>query len=262
MSHSLPSQAFLHQLADAADRITLQHFRSPISVDNKYEQGFDPVTIADRDAETAIRELITSAYPEHGIIGEEHGCTNTEAATQWILDPVDGTRAFISGIPLWGTLIGLRHEGAPTLGMMSQPYNNERYWGDCVNSWYRGPLGERRLRSRQCSGLENAVLMTTTPELFKGDERTAFDEIEQQVKLSRYGTDCYGYAMVAAGQCDAVIESGLQIYDIYPLIPIIKGAGAIITNWAGGDVDDGGRVVVTGDARVHSQLLKRLSQVV
>ncbi|MDX5594700.1 histidinol-phosphatase [Pseudovibrio sp. SPO723] len=252
---------FLHQLADAADKETLKHFRSAYEVDNKLEGGFDPVTIADKAAEEAIRALIAAHYPDHGIIGEEHGRVQDTAENVWVLDPVDGTRAFITGIPLWGSLIGLRTNGEPTLGMLSQPYNAERYWGTGEASWYRGPLGSRTLSTRACEDISSAIMMTTTPALFTTTERPYFDAIEEEARLIRYGTDCYGYAMVAAGQCDAVIESGLQIYDILPLIPIIEGAGGVVTNWTGGKASEGGRVLASGDPRLHDKLLKRLSDV-
>ncbi|MTI16535.1 histidinol-phosphatase [Rhodobacteraceae bacterium RKSG542] len=252
---------FLHELADAADNETMKHFRSGFSVDNKLEQGFDPVTVADRDAELAIRALINERYPDHGIIGEEHGRMNEDSENVWVLDPVDGTRAFITGIPLWGSLIGLRHKGKAQLGMLSQPYGRERYWGDTQTAWYKGPVGERQLKVRSCSDLSQAIMLTTTPTLFTESERPAYDNIERQVRLARYGTDCYGYAMVAAGCADCVIESGLQIYDIHALIPILEGAGALVTNWTGGNCENGGRVVVSGDPRLHDQLLKELSQV-
>ncbi|OKL44019.1 histidinol-phosphatase [Pseudovibrio exalbescens] len=252
---------FLHELADAADKETMSHFRRPVQVDNKLEGGFDPVTVADRDAEKAIRALINAHYPEHGIIGEEFGREHDTAEHTWVLDPVDGTRAFITGIPLWGSLIGLMANARPVLGMLSQPYTGERFWGTGAEAWHSGPLGSSTLKTRSCTAIPDAIMMTTAPQLFSEEEQPTYDAIEREAKHVRYGTDCYGYAMVASGRCDAVVESGLQIYDIMPLIPIIEGAGGVVTNWQGGDATQGGRIVACGDPRLHEALLKKLSRV-
>ncbi|MBO6507215.1 MAG: histidinol-phosphatase [Roseibium sp.] len=250
---------FLDKLADAASAAIMPHFRQGFEIDNKWEDGFDPVTIADKNGETAIRELINEFHPEHGILGEEHGPENLDAEHVWVLDPIDGTRAFITGLPTWGTLIGLKSAGTPRLGMMVQPYVGERYGGDCNTAWYRGPLGERTLKTRSCERLEDATIFTTTPAIFTSQERAAFDRIESMVQLSRYGTDCYAYCMVAAGHGDAVIESGLQAYDIVALVPIIEGAGGVVTTWTGGSPADGGQILASGDPRLHDLLLKELS---
>lgn len=249
---------FLNQLADAASKEIMLHFRSAHHVENKVASGFDPVTIADRAGETAIRRLINSHYPEHGILGEEHGSEKLDAEHVWVLDPIDGTRAFITGLPTWGTLIGLRTNGIPSLGLMAQPYIDERYVGDGNCAWYRGPIGERPLKTRPCNALEAAMLFTTTPGLFTQTERGVFDAIEAETRLSRYGTDCYGYCMVAAGMADLVIETGLQAYDIVALVPIIEGAGGVVTTWSGGSPSEGGQIVASGDPRLHEQILKRL----
>jgi histidinol phosphatase-like enzyme (inositol monophosphatase family) len=228
-------------------------------IDNKWEQGFDPVTVADRNGETAMRELINGTYPDHGILGEEHGAENLDAEHVWVLDPIDGTRAFITGLPTWGSLIGLRTRGKPSLGMMVQPYIGERFGGDGTTAWYRGPLGTNPIRTRSCAKLEDATIFTTTPALFNDTERVAYDRVESQVQLSRYGTDCYAYCMVAAGHGDAVIESGLQAYDIVALVPIIEGAGGVVTTWTGGSPAHGGQIVASGDPRLHDILLKELA---
>lgn len=252
--------AFADRLADAASDVVLQHFRSDMAVDNKLEQGFDPVTVADRGAEKAMRALIEAAYPEHGIFGEEFGKLRADADHVWVLDPIDGTRSFISGIPLWGTLIGLTHKGSPRAGMMAQPYIGERFSGDTETAWVHGPRGRRQLATRTCERITDAVLFTTTPALFSETERPLYDRIEAAARLPRYGTDCYAYCMLAAGQADLVIESGLQPYDIVALAPIIEGAGGVITTWTGGSVMDGGRIVASGDARLHEQALEILSR--
>ncbi|WP_298819804.1 histidinol-phosphatase [uncultured Roseibium sp.] len=251
---------FLDKLADAASNAIMPHFRQGFAVDNKWDTGFDPVTIADKNGETAMRTLINSEYPDHGILGEEHGPENLEAENVWVLDPIDGTRAFITGLPTWGTLIGLKTAGRPSLGMMVQPYIGERFGGDSSSAWYQGSLGRMTIKTRACKSLEAATLFTTTPALFTEIERPAFDRIEASAQLSRYGTDCYAYCMVAAGHGDAVIESGLQAYDIVALVPIIEGAGGVVTTWTGGSPADGGQIVASGDPRLHDILLRELAK--
>lgn len=252
---------FLHKLADAADAMTMQYFRTGLAVDNKLSEGFDPVTIADRSAEEAIRSILEAERPHQGIVGEEFGKAREDAEQVWVLDPVDGTRSFICGTPLWGTLIGMRSRTKAELGIMSQPYNGERFWGNGIEAFMRGPLGERPLQTRECSSLSEAIITTTEPSLFDETERPVWDAIAQEAKLVRYSTDCYGYAMVAAAGFDAVVESGLKTYDILALIPVIEGAGGYITNWTGGNAMDGGQVVASGDKRLHDELLKKLAGV-
>jgi len=255
-----PLAPFLDQLADAASAAIMPHFRQGFSVDNKLKGGFDPVTIADKNGETAMRALINARHPDHGILGEEHGPENLEADNVWVLDPIDGTRAFITGLPTWGCLIGLRTNGIPSLGMMVQPYVGERYSGDGRGAWYQGPLGQKALNTRSCASLAEATLFTTTPALFNDTERPAYDRLEAGAQLTRYGTDCYAYCMVAAGHGDAVIESGLQAYDIVALVPIIEGAGGVVTTWTGGSPADGGQIVASGDPRLHDILLSELAK--
>lgn len=257
--HNIAS--FLDELADASAKSILPLFRSALVVENKLAgQHFDPVTAADRAAEVVMRDLILDRFPNHGILGEEFGNDRTDADYVWVLDPIDGTRAFISGLPTWGTLIGLTEKGRPVQGVMNQPFTGERFAGDTRRAWYRGPDGARELKARPCQDVADAVMLTTTPALFKGEERILYDRIEQQVRLARYGTDCYGYAMIAAGQADLVIESGLKPYDIVALIPIIEGAGGLVTSWTGGSAANGGQVVATGDRRLHDKVLTLLSQ--
>lgn len=251
--------SFLDRLADSASAAIMPHFRAAGAVDNKAASGFDPVTAGDRAAEAALRALINATYPEHGIMGEEFGNEHLEAEKVWVLDPIDGTRAFISGLPVWGTLIGLLDGGKPALGMMAQPFTGERYAGNGSLARYTGPGGPRTLKTRACGDLASAVLSTTTPALFKGAEREAYLRAEEQVKLVRYGYDCYAYCMVAAGFMDAVIETGLHPYDIVALIPVIEGAGGRVTNWEGGPASSGGRVVASGDPRLHDIILKTLA---
>ena len=176
-----------------------------------------------------------------------------------MLDPIDGTRSFIMGMPIWGVLIGLLHEGKPVLGMMAQPFTGERFAGDGRRAWYSGPSGRAALAARPCAGLADATLFTTTPFLFKGADRDAYDRVERAVRLARYGSDCYGYCMVAAGHADVVVECGLENYDVVALIPIVEGAGGRFTDWDGGSAAKGGKVVATGDRRLHEHVLERLA---
>ncbi len=259
-AHSDDLVAFLDEMADVSGRAILPYFRQRLDVENKLGDGaFDPVTVADRAAEAAMRRLIAERHPDHGILGEEYGREREDAEHVWVLDPIDGTRAFISGLPVWGTLIGLKHDGRPVLGTMHQPFTRERFTGDGRRSWYRGPDGVKALKSRPCRSLESAVLFTTTPALFSTEDRAAYDRVESRVRLARYGVDCYAYCMVASGFVDVVIEAGLQPYDIVALIPVIEGAGGVVTSWDGGSAVDGGRIVASGDPRLHEIVLKRLA---
>ena len=255
--------AFAHDLAAAAGEAILPHFRSPLSVENKADPGnFDPVTIADRTAEEAMRELIRQRFPEHGIFGEEHGRTAGDRHT-WVLDPIDGTRGFMTGLPTWGTLIGLTIDGQPRLGVMDQPFVGERFVGGAGATLLRPGAFAKPLHARACSGFAEAVLSTTSPDLFVTEaERAAFDGLRRQVRLTRYGGDCYAYCLLAAGLIDLVVESGLQPYDVVALVPIVEGAGGVITNWAGGPAWHGGQIVAAGDPRLHALALAALAPAV
>ncbi|MGE7367643.1 histidinol-phosphatase [Neorhizobium sp. NPDC001467] len=256
----LPDRSFFDKLADAAKAETLPRFRAGTSVTNKLAQGFDPVTEADRAAESAIRALIAERFPEHGILGEEHENIGLDRPHVWVIDPIDGTRAFISGVPVWGTLIGLRSNGRATMGMMDQPFTGERYFADGKQAWYRGRDGEYAIRTRDCGGLSEAILFTTSPHIFEGDDLAAYRSVEDKVRLFRYGTDCYAYALLAAGHVDLVVENGLKPYDVGALIPIIEQAGGIITTWEGGRPEDGGNIVAAGSRAVHEQALALLAR--
>ncbi|GGF45290.1 histidinol-phosphatase [Azorhizobium oxalatiphilum] len=254
--------AFVHDLATKSGEAILPFFRTAIGVEDKggkRGRAFDPVTEADRAAEQVMRRMITAAFPEHGIIGEEFGLERPDARYVWALDPIDGTKSFISGMPAWGTLIGLLKDHKPVYGMMHQPFIGERFYGDGGSAHYQGPAGKRRLLVRDCEKLEDAILFTTSPLLMEAEERALFQGVEQHVRLSRYGGDCYSYCMVAAGLVDLVIETGLKDHDIVPLIPVIEGAGGIVTDWDGNAPLSGGRVVVAGSRAVHEQALKRLN---
>ena len=251
--------AFVDQLATVSGEAILPFFRTSLGVEDKGSAaGFDPVTAADRAAENAIRALIKRSFPEHGIVGEEYGNENTDAEYVWVIDPIDGTKSFITGMPAWGSLIALTRHGAPVFGMMHQPFIGERFAGDGGAAHYRGPAGERTLHVRPCTSLTDAIMFTTSPRLMNEADRAAFGRVESAVKLSRYGGDCYAYCMLAAGHVDLVIEAGLKPHDIVALIPIVQGAGGFLTNWEGGSAVNGGRVIAAGDKRVHEAAMKLL----
>jgi myo-inositol-1(or 4)-monophosphatase len=250
--------SFVDQLASASGDTILPFFRTALAIENKKTGGFDPVTAADRAAENAMRALIRKQFPEHGILGEEYGNERTDAEYVWVLDPIDGTKSFITGMVAWGTLIGLMRFGEPVFGMMHQPFTRERFSGDGGAARYRGPAGNRELRVRQCASLGDAILSTTSPLLMNKADRAAYGRLEDKVKLSRYGGDCYAYCMLAAGLIDLVIETEIKPYDIVAVIPIVTGAGGIVTTWENGPAQRGGRVIVAGDARVHKAALEML----
>jgi histidinol-phosphatase len=252
---------FAHRLADLSGPAILPYFRKTIAIKNKAgASGFDPVTAADRAAERRIRKAIVEHHPDHGIVGEELGVRLGTGPYQWVIDPIDGTRAFITGSPLWGTLIGLLEEGRPRLGLMNQPFTGERFWSHGAAARARAPDGSiRRLKTRSCAGLREATLTTTHPDLFaSGPENTAFQRLKAKARMTRYGGDCYGYCLLAAGFIDIIVECGLKPYDVVALIPIIEGAGGVITTWRGEPATAGGRIVAAGDARVHEEALALL----
>lgn len=251
--------AFVSELASVSGETIRPFFRTALGVENKsLSGGFDPVTAADRAAETAMRALIKKTFPEHGIVGEELGAEQPDAEYVWVLDPIDGTKSFICGMPVWGTLIGLTRRGEPIYGVMHQPFTREQFTGDGAAASYRGPAGDRALRARPCAALEDAVLLTTSPLLMRDADRQLFHRVEQAVRLSRYGGDCYAYCMLAAGHVDLVIETELKPYDVLPLIPIIEGSGGLITTWDNGRPHDGGRIIAAGDRRVHAKAMELL----
>lgn len=253
---------FFRRIAEAAAAETLPRFRQSGDVANKVDGGFDPVTEADREAEKAIRALIRAEYPDHGILGEEFGAENASNDHVWIIDPIDGTRSFISGIPLWGTLVGLTERGDAIAGMMAQPFTGELFYAIGGETWAEGPHGAaggaRRLTTRKTTSLGDATLCTTTPALFQGDRRVAYDRLEKAVRLPRYGTDCYAYVMLAAGNIDLVVEVGLQSYDVAALIPIIEAAGGVITEWNGGPAEEGGGIVAAATPELHAAAMDML----
>ena len=256
---------FVAELATVAGEAILPFFRTALQAQDKGRRGaFDPVTEADRAAESAMRHRILSTFPAHGIVGEEFDDHRPDAEYVWVLDPIDGTKSFISGFPTWGTLVALEHRGVPVYGTMLQPFTRERFFGDNARATWSGlnPLGTRidhHLRTRACADLADATVMTTSPMLMSEAERTVFERVAAAARLTRYGGDCYSYCMVAAGHVDLVVESGLKPYDIAALIPIIKGAGGVVTTWTGGDAAGGGAVVAAGDPRLHVAALRILA---
>ena len=257
--------AFVERLAQVSGEVILPFFRSAIRAEDKSGGGvFDPVTEADRGAEAAMRRLIAQTFPAHGVIGEEYGADRPEAEYVWVLDPIDGTKSFVSGLPTWGTLIGLMHRGKPVYGMMAQPFTRERFYGDGKRASSRTlaashgdkPPTEwatRTLRTRACASLGEATLATTSPLLIGEADRAAYRRVENQARLTRYGGDCYAYCALAAGFIDLVIDTNLKPYDIVALVPIIEGAGGLVTTWDGEDAANGGRILAAGDRRVHEE---------
>ena len=249
--------AFALRSAEYAGQAILPYFRAEILVDDKRTEGrFDPVTEADRAAEQIIRDAIGRSYPGHGILGEEFGHQVGNGLT-WVVDPIDGTRAFMTGMLHWGLLLALFDGERPVLGVMHQPFTGEFFYGTDDGAWYRQGVHERRLHARRCADLNNAVLATTSPKLFsKPEEQTALERLEGAVKLSRYGGDCYIYAMLAMGFVDLATDCDLNPYDIQALIPIIRGAGGLVTTIEGRDASMGGLVLAAGDRELHRRALE------
>ncbi|MCF3593017.1 histidinol-phosphatase [Rhodobacteraceae bacterium LMO-12] len=255
-----------HALADAARRVVLPFFRSEgLEASNKgdklFDGGFDPVTQADREAEAVMRIILAERRPHDAIIGEEDSDKPGNSGLTWVLDPIDGTRGFISGTPTWGVLIALSDANGPMFGMIDQPYIGERFWGGFGEARMIGPQGTRDLRVRGSRALNQAVLFTTFPEVGSAAERRGFEAVSSQVRLTRYGMDCYAYALLAAGQIDLVIEAGLSNYDIQAPIAVIEAAGGIVTDWQGGPAHDGGRVIAAAGPEQHAAALEILRDV-
>ena len=239
--------ALANSLADAARPIAARYFRTPVTVDDKADQS--PVTIADREAETAMRTLLDSRVPQHGVFGEEHGAVRTDAEFVWVLDPIDGTKAFITGLPIFGTLIALLHRGVPVLGVIDQPILKERWLGVAGS---RSTFNGQPISVRACAALEQAYMYSTAPIMFPGALEQRHRALTQRVKLFRWGGDCYAYGLLAAGHVDLVVENSLKLYDFAALVPVIKGAGGLITDWRGKDLDmhSDGSVIAAGDPAI------------
>lgn len=252
----------LHRLADAADAETLPRFRQQLAVDTKIKTGetFDPITEADRAAERAIRAIISREHPEHGIWGEEYGQTKGDGRHRWVLDPVDGTRPFLCGLPVWATLIGFMIDGCATAGMMSQPFTGERFWANGEAAWHRRSGITTRLQTRADRELGSAILHTTSPVNRRGKLGVGFAWLSNSVQLTRYGGEAYAVAMLAAGLIDICFEPALEPYDIVALIPIIGQAGGVVSGLDGGRAEAGGAVLMAASTRLHAEALELLSR--
>ncbi|MFY0615355.1 MAG: histidinol-phosphatase [Hyphomicrobiaceae bacterium] len=254
-----------HRLGDVSADVILPLFRSDLAVDVKGGQGaaFDPVTEGDRAAEVSIREIIEATFPNHGIFGEEHGIKPGSSPYRWVIDPIDGTRAFILGLPTWGTLIGLEINEQPAIGLMNQPFTGDRFWSDGKASYFRNGAGDtRQIQTRASVNLREAQMASTSPDIFaEGNETTVYTTISESVRSCRHGTDCWGYALLAAGLVDIVVEAGLKPYDIVALIPIIENAGGVITSWDGDTARHGGRILAAANPALHAEALDVIAKV-
>lgn len=238
---------------------TLLYFRNSLRVEAKEASGFDPVTLADRECELFLRREITRTWPSHGIIGEEYDDL-TKGKYSWVIDPIDGTRAFISGLLHWGVLLALCEDGKPILGVMYQPFTGELFVGEPGSAWYQQSDKKQALETRKNVSIASATLMTTDPRLFReSEENAAYQRLETSVRLARYGGDCYQYAMLAMGTVDLVCETRLKIWDIHALIPLVRNSGGVITDWNGGDPTSGGRILASGSEGLHAEALKALA---
>lgn len=246
--------------AESSGRIARRYFRSTLEVKSKSEFEHDPFTEADLGIERFLRRKIRDSYPRHGVIGEEHGSEAGDDYT-WIIDPIDGTRGFISGSPMWGTLLGLTRKGKPVLGLMHQPLLKETFYADRAGAWLKRGGELRPLRTRRTVELCNAILYCTHPGMFDSDaDRRSYRRVEQHCRYSRYGADCYGYCLLAAGFVDLVIEGGLKSYDILPLVPLIEAAGGVVTDWEGNAPPAGGRVVAAAGRKLHREAMELLCE--
>jgi histidinol phosphatase-like enzyme (inositol monophosphatase family) len=251
--------ATAHALADAARVATLQHFRrADLVADTKEAARFDPVTAADRLSEERMRAILAERRPEDAILGEEFGPKPGTSGLTWVLDPIDGTRGYLSGTPTWGVLISVRNATGPIYGIIDQPYIGERFEGGLGRARVVGPMGEARLATRAARPLSEAILFSTFPEVGTPEEGAAFRRVAPRAKLVRYGTDCYAYALIAAGQIDLVIEAGLQAYDVQAPIAVIEAAGGVVTDWQGRPAHDGGRILAAANPAIHAEALALL----
>ncbi len=259
----------LHKAADLSEADIIPCFRQKIAVDHKEGKGFyDPVTDADRNAEKVIRTHLTSQLPEHSILGEEFEGINKSSPYHWIIDPIDGTRAFLMGSPLWGSLIGLCHDNRPLLGLMNQPFTKERFWASPLGAFARWPGYEGKITTSSTETLSEAIITSTCPDLFAAKEDLkAFDQLRSRCKMTRFGGDCYNYCLLAHGGVDLVVESGLAAYDILPLVPLVEQAGGVISDWQGAPLrlnmttPETTRVIAAATAGLHQQALEILSAV-
>lgn len=252
--------ATAHELADVARVATLQYFRSrDLAADTKETQRFDPVTAADRLSEERMRSVLARRRPDDAILGEEFGTQSGTTGLTWVLDPIDGTRGYLSGTPTWGVLISVRDAEGPLYGIIDQPYIGERFEGGLGRAQMKGPMGESPLAVRSPRPLSQAILFSTFPEVGTPEEGAAFRRVAPMARLVRYGTDCYAYALIAAGQIDLVIEAGLQAYDVQAPIAVIEAAGGIVTDWQGRPAHDGGQILAAASRQVHDEAMALLN---
>lgn len=244
--------------AQAAHNHTLSRFRSGLAVTNKLTEGFDPVTEADRQAEAAVRAVIESHFPDHAIIGEEWDDKPSQSPYSWVIDPIDGTRAFISGVPVWGTLIGLMNNGHAFAGLMAQPFTGEMWIGIDGATDFIHAGQTVRAQTSSVTKLSQARASTTSPDLFDGLYFGSWNAIRDAVLQVRYGLDCYAYCLLASGHIDLVVEAGLKNVDIAPLVPIIEGAGGRVSTWDGGRAEKGGTCVAAATPQLHEEALDLL----
>lgn len=252
----IPMIPFANELADAAGTVALHYFRAGLAVETKADAS--PVTQADREIESLLRRLIAERYPDHGVYGEEEGGAVTSGLC-WVVDPIDGTKSFICGVPLFGCLIALLEDGKPALGVIEMPALGERWIGHASGTVCNGLPA----RVSACDTLAQARLFATSPDMFRGHEADAFAALSAAVRLTRYGTDCYAYGLLASGHCDLVVEASLQPYDVMALIPVIENAGGIVTNWNGEPIDArfDGRILAASSRALHAQAMAVLQSV-
>jgi histidinol phosphatase-like enzyme (inositol monophosphatase family) len=258
ISEALASEliATAHELADVARVATLSYFRSrDLAAETKETERFDPVTAADRLSEERMREVLARRRPQDGILGEEFGARAGSSGLTWVLDPIDGTRGYLSGTPTWGVLISVRDAQGVLYGIIDQPYIGERFEGGLGRALAKGPMGETQLGVRAARPLAQSILFSTFPEVGTPEEGAAFRRVASEAKLVRYGTDCYAYALIAAGQIDLVIEAGLQAYDVQAPIAVIEAAGGIVTDWQGRPALEGGRILAAASRELHAEVL-------
>lgn len=248
--------ALAHRLADAAGEIARRYFRTGLAIDDKADES--PVTIADREAEQAMRRLIEAERPEDGIFGEEFGAVRTDARYVWVLDPIDGTKAFLTGRPLFGTLIAVLDEGRPVMGLIDQPVVRDRWVGAKGRPT---TLNGAEIRTRACPELGRAIIGTTSPDMFPQQQFAAFRRVADAARITVYGGDCYAYGLIAAGTMDLIVETSLKLYDYAALVPVIEGAGGAITDWQGRPLgaESGGDVIAAGDQRMLDEARRLLA---
>jgi histidinol phosphatase-like enzyme (inositol monophosphatase family) len=252
--------ALAARLADGAGEVARRYFRQDLTVEQKSDAS--PVTVADREAETVMRALIQDSYPDHGIVGEEFGAETKDARFVWVLDPIDGTKRFITGNALFGCLIALLDDGWPVLGVIDMPILEERWIGAAGRGTsHQDRRGQRQVATRPCPALDQAALYATSPQMFEGADFDGFEAVRRQTRQTSYGGECYSYGLLASGFLDLVIEADMGVYDFLPLVPVVTSAGGIMTDWRGQPLGlhSDGRVVAAGDQRVHAAALAGLT---